>query len=135
MKGELVIIIIYALIMAAIGIVNNKHSKGMKEFMLGSRKAGAWMSAFAYGTTYFSAVVFIGYAGRNGMGFGLWAVLIGIVNAIIGSLITWKLLAKPTRRITHKFKLGTMPEFFNVRYKDPVLKIAAAVIIFIFMTP
>jgi len=135
MKSEILIIILYIAAMVAIGIISNRKSRDMKQFVLGGRKAGAWMSAFAYGTAYFSAVVFIGYAGRNGWNFGLWVVLVGLGNAIIGSYLAWKVLAKRTRIVTNRFQLSTMPEFFNARYQDSKMRTLAAVIIFVFMTP
>lgn len=56
-------------------------------FILGGRNVGPWMSAFAYGTSYFSAVVFVGYAGQFGFKYGISATWAGIGNAIIGSLL------------------------------------------------
>ena len=64
MVAQYVILVIYILILVAIAIYSNKKAKTTDDFMLGGRKIGAWMSAFAYGTTYFSAVMFVGYAGQ-----------------------------------------------------------------------
>lgn len=133
--AKFVFVALYILILAGIGLWSRKHTKDFTSFLLGGRQAGAWMSAFAYGTTYFSAVIFIGYAGRNGWGFGLWAVLIGVGNALIGTYLAWKLLARRTRDMTHRLKLNTMPEFFEARYASRGMKTFAAIIIFIFMTP
>ncbi len=121
--------------MVIIGIMNYKNTKTISGFFLGGKKAGAWVSAFAYGTTYFSAVLFIGYAGKNGWVFGISSVWIGVGNAIIGSLLAWILLAKRTRRMTHTLKSSTMPEFFAARYKSENLKFFSAIIIFIFLVP
>lgn len=132
---KFIIIALYIVAMAVIGLWSRKRTQDFSAFLLGNRQVGAWMSAFAYGTTYFSAVVFIGYAGRNGWGFGLWAVLVGVGNAVIGSYLAWKLLARRTRDMTHRLKLSTMPEFFQARYDSKGMKTFAALIIFIFMTP
>ena len=64
-------LIIFALIMIAIGIFSARKTKTMDGFLLGGRKIGAWVSAFAYGTSYFSAVIFVGYAGQHGWNIGL----------------------------------------------------------------
>ena len=104
---------VYAVILVAIGIYSRKRAKTLDDFFLGGRRMGAWMSAFAYGTTYFSAVIFIGYAGKTGWGFGLSATWIGIGNAVLGSLLAWLVLAKRTRNMTHKLNVATMPEFFG----------------------
>lgn len=96
---------------------------------------GPWLSAFAYGTTYFSAVIFIGYAGKIGWSFGVSATFIGIGNALLGSLLAWLVLARRTRRMTHELGASTMPEFFEKRYDSKAMKIVTALIIFVFLVP
>ena len=102
---------------------------------LGGRNMGAWMSAFAYGTSYFSAVIFIGYAGGLGWKFGVSASWIGIGNAVFGCWLAWKLLAKKTRDMTHNLDVRTMPEFFEKRYQSKNMKFIAALIMFVFLVP
>lgn len=126
---------VYILVMAFIGITSSRKVKSLTSFVVGKREAGPWKSAFAYGTTYFSAVIFIGYAGRSGWDYGLWAILIGVGNALFGAWLAWKLLAERTRSVTRAFKIKTMPQLFEKRYHSKAMKIYAAVIIFIFMTP
>lgn len=130
-----IVIAFYALLMFLIGLYSMKKADTLTAFVVGGRNAGPWLSAFAYGTTYFSAVIFIGYAGRNGWDFGIWAVLIGFGNAFFGTYLAWKLLAERTRNITTTYKIKTMPTFFEKRYDSKSMKIFAAIIIFIFMTP
>ncbi|MDD4797764.1 MAG: sodium:solute symporter, partial [Eubacteriales bacterium] len=126
---------IYAATLIGISIYSSKHTGNLKDFFLGGRNVGPWMSAFAYGTTYFSAVIFVGYAGRFGWNFGLSAVWIGIGNALIGSLLAWLVLAKKTRNMTHALGASTMPDFFRKRFDSKNLKIFSALIIFVFMVP
>ncbi|MCL1826094.1 MAG: sodium:solute symporter [Betaproteobacteria bacterium] len=118
-----------------IGFYARKHARDVEGFVLGGRKVGAWFSAFAYGTTYFSAVVFIGYAGQFGWKYGMAAFWIGLGNAFIGSLLVWYVLGARTRAMTHHLRAHTMPEFFGARFSSPSLRIAAAAIIFIFLIP
>lgn len=125
----------FVLLMVFIGVWSFKRARTMKEFLLGGRNIGAWMSAFAYGTSYFSAVIFIGYAGKTGWGIGLGGIWIGIGNAILGSLVAWLVLARRTRVMTHTLGAATMPEFFQKRYDSPKLKYMAAIIIFVFLLP
>ena len=103
--------------------------------MLGGRNVGPWLSAFSYGATYFSAVVFVGYAGQFGWRFGSAAVWIGLGNAFIGSLMAWFVLGRRTRVMTNHLKSATMPEFFGSRYMSKALKIGASIIVFIFLIP
>ncbi|NLG38029.1 MAG: sodium/solute symporter [Clostridiales bacterium] len=126
---------VYAAMLVVIALYTAKRNKTLNDFFLGGRNMGAWMSAFAYGTSYFSAVIFIGYAGKIGWGFGLAAVWIGIGNALIGSLLAWLVLGKRTRVITHRLNVATMPDFFEKRFNSRGLKILSAIIIFLFLVP
>ncbi len=133
---DYIILIVYALGMVAIAIYTHNRSKSVNDFLMAGKKGlNGWMSAFAYGTTYFSAVVFVGYAGKFGSSFGLASIWIGVGNAIIGSLFAWLVLAKRTKRMTHNLSVKTMPEFFEKRYGSRSLKMVSAVIIFIFLIP
>ncbi|MDR2015475.1 MAG: sodium:solute symporter [Azoarcus sp.] len=118
-----------------IGFHARKSARDVDGFVLGGRKVGPWLSAFAYGTTYFSAVVFVGYAGQFGWKYGMATIWIGLGNALIGSLLVWYVLGARTRAMTHHLRAQTMPEFFGARFSSPALRIAAAVIIFIFLIP
>ena len=126
---------IYAIAMALIGCISYGKSKTLDGFLIGSRNIGAWATAFAYGTTYFSAVVFVGYAGQHGWNIGLGSIWIGIGNAVLGCLLSWLLFANRTRKMTKKLNARTMSDFFAKRYHSKGLKILAAVIIFIFLVP
>lgn len=131
----IIALIIFALLMVLIGIFSSRKAKTMDGFLLGGRKIGAWVSAFAYGTSYFSAVVFVGYAGQHGWNIGLGSLWIGVGNAVFGCLLAWLLLAKRTRTMAHTLKSKTMPEFFEGRFSSTNMKIFSAVIIFVFLVP
>ena len=133
---DYVILALYALGMVGIALYTRHRSSSVNDFLLAGKKGlNGWMSAFAYGTTYFSAVVFIGYAGKFGSQYGLASVWIGIGNAIIGSLFAWLVLAKRTKTMTRNLSAKTMPEFFEKRYNSQKLKLVSAVIIFLFLIP
>ena len=133
---DYIILALYALGMVAIAFYTRNRSGSVNDFLLAGKKGlNGWMTAFAYGTTYFSAVIFIGYAGQFGRSFGLASVWIGIGNAIIGTLIAWLVLAKRTKNMTQRLAAKTMPEFFEKRYGDKKLKLVSAVVIFIFLIP
>ena len=126
---------IYAVAMALVGCISFGKSKTLDGFLIGGRNIGAWMTAFAYGTTYFSAVVFVGYAGQHGWNIGIGAMWIGIGNAILGCLLSWLLFANRTRKMTQKLNARTMSDSFEKRYNSKGMKILAAVIIFVFLVP
>ena len=126
---------VYAVAMVLIGCISYGKSKTLDGFLLGGRKVGAWVTAFGYGTTYFSAVVFVGYAGQHGWNIGVGAMWIGIGNAVLGCLLSWLLFANRTRKMTKKLNARTMPDYFEKRYDSKWLKIISSVIIFIFLVP
>ena len=133
---EYVILALYVVSMVAIAVYTKNRSKSVNDFLLaGKNGLNGWMSAFAYGTTYFSAVIFVGYAGKFGAQYQLAAIWIGIGNAIIGSLFAWMVLAKRTKNMTVRLSAKTMPEFFEKRYGSNKLKLVSAVIIFLFLIP
>ena len=133
---DYVLLAVYALGMIGIAVYTHNRSKSVNDFLLAGKKGlNGWMSAFAYGTTYFSAVIFIGYAGKFGQAYGLASVWIGVGNAILGSLIAWMVLAKRTKKMTTNLSAKTMPEFFEKRYGSQRLKLVSAIIIFIFLIP
>lgn len=129
------ILIIYLAIMIGIGIYCHKKTSSVSDFVLGGRNIGGWFTAFAYGTSYFSAVVFVGYAGQFGWSYGVSATWIGIGNAVIGSMLAWMVLGKRTRIMTKQLNASTMPEYFEKRYNSKALKIVSAIIVFVFLIP
>ncbi|MBE6556495.1 MAG: sodium:solute symporter [Ruminococcaceae bacterium] len=126
---------LYAAAMTVIGCISYGRSKTLDGFLVGGRKIGAWSTAFAYGSAYFSAVVFIGYAGQHGWNIGIGALWIGIGNTLIGCLLSWLLFANRTRRMTKRLNARTMPDYFEKRYGAKGMKILASVIIFVFLVP
>lgn len=132
---KLLVLIIYFAVLIGIGFYCRKHATDVKGFVLGGRSVGPWLTAFAYGTSYFSAVVFIGYAGQFGWRLGIAATWAGIGNAILGSLLAWMILGRRTRVMSQHLDSATMPQFFGQRFDSPSLKIAASAIIFVFLIP
>ena len=126
---------IYTALMIFIGCVSYGKSKNLDSFLIGGRNIGAWATAFAYGTTYFSAVVFVGYAGQHGWNIGIGSIWIGVGNAVLGCLLSWLLFANRTRKMTKELDARTMPDYFEKRYNSRGMKILAAMIIFVFLVP
>ena len=131
----IIAIVVFTIVSILIGVVSSRRANTLEGFFLAGRNVGPWLSAFSYGTTYFSAVIFIGYAGMFGWLIGLGSIMIGIGNAVIGCLLAWLVLAKPTGRMTRKLNSRTMPEFFQARFLSSKMKIYAAIIIFVFLVP
>ncbi len=128
-------LIVFFGVMIGIGFYCRRHATDVNGFVLGGRSVGPWLTAFAYGTSYFSAVIFVGYAGQFGWKYGIASTWIGIGNALIGSMLAWVILGRRTRIMTQHLDSATMPEFFGKRFQSKGLKIFASVIVFLFLIP
>ncbi|MGN1010685.1 MAG: sodium:solute symporter, partial [Clostridia bacterium] len=135
MALKIIILLAFFTVMVCVGLYCRKHATDVNGFVLGGRSVGPWLTAFAYGTSYFSAVIFVGYAGQFGWKFGIASTWIGLGNAIIGSLLAWVILGRRTRVMTQHLSSATMPDFFGKRFDSNALKIVASALIFIFLIP
>lgn len=135
MAIKIIMLVVFFAVMLGVGFYCRKEAQNVDGFVLGGRKVGPWLTAFAYGTSYFSAVVFVGYAGQFGWKYGLASTWAGIGNAVIGSLLAWIILGKRTRIMSHTLNSSTMPDFFGKRFGSKSLKIGASIITFVFLIP
>ena len=132
---KILLTLIFLAVMIGVGLYTRKQASSVDGFVLGGRAVGPWLTAFAYGTSYFSAVVFVGYAGQFGWKYGLSSTWIGVGNAIIGSLLAWIVLGRRTKLMTQHIESRTMPDFFGTRFGDQGLRVAASIIAFVFLIP
>lgn len=132
---KIILIIVFFASMIGVGAYSKKKATNVNNFVLGGHTAGPWLTAFSYGTSYFSAVIFVGYAGQFGWKFGLASTWIGLGNALLGSLLAWIVLGRRTRIMTNHIKSSTMPSYFGKRYDSRALRIGASIIAFIFLIP
>ena len=132
---KILLTIIFVAVMIAVGLYSRKQAASVDGFVLGGRTVGPWLTAFAYGTSYFSAVVFVGYAGQFGWKYGLSSTWIGVGNAVVGSLLAWLVLGRRTKLMTQHIESRTMPDFFGTRYQSQGLRVAASIIAFVFLIP
>lgn len=132
---KIIMLVIFFAVMLGIGFQCRKHATDVNGFVLGGRSVGPWLTAFAYGTSYFSAVIFVGYAGQFGWKYGIASTWIGIGNALIGSMLAWVILGRRTRVMTQHLDSATMPEFFGKRFQSKGLKVCASIIVFVFLIP
>lgn len=71
MLAKIILLVVFFATMLGVGIYSRNRTKSVNDFVLGGCGVGPWLTAFAYGTSYFSAVVFVGYAGQFGYKYGL----------------------------------------------------------------
>jgi SSS family solute:Na+ symporter/sodium/proline symporter len=129
------VIAAYAVMTLTIGWFGLKKARTFDDYFLGGRTVGPWMSAFTYAAAYFSAVLFIGFAGKVGWGFGLSGLWIALGNGLVGVLGVWGLLGNRIRRASLEMQVTTMPEFLEKRYGSPFLKLIASLAVFVFLVP
>ena len=132
---KVLLTVVFLIIMVGVGLYSRKQASSVDGFVLGGRSVGPWLTAFAFGTSYFSAVVFVGYAGQFGWKYGLSSTWIGVGNAVIGSLLAWLLLGRRTKMMTQHIESRTMPDFFGTRFDSQGLRVVASVIAFVFLIP
>ena len=132
---KMIFLVVFFAVMVGVGLYSRKHATNVNDFVLGGRSVGPWLTAFAYGTSYFSAVVFVGYAGQFGYKYGMASTWIGIGNALLGSLLAWVVLGRRTRIMTNHLSASTMPDYFGKRYKSNAIRVAASAIAFVFLIP
>lgn len=132
---KIIVIALYAAMILTIGIIGLRRTHSFSDFFLGGGKVGPWMTAFSYGTAYFSAVLFIGFAGKIGWNFGYSGLWIALFNALAGVLLVWGVFGWKIKQISVSYGVSTMSEYLEKRYDSPFLKFAGALVIFIFMIP
>lgn len=132
---QIIILVVYVLMLVGVAYYCRRKARNVDDYLLAGRGLNGWMSAFSYGTAYFSAVIFVGYAGKFGWSWGLASTLIGVANAVIGTFLAWKVLGKRTRNLSRNLDSRTLPEFFQKRYQSKHIKLVTSLIIFIFLIP
>ena len=135
MALKILLLVAFIAVTIGIGLYARRHATDVNGFVLGGRSVGPWLTAFAYGTSYFSAVIFVGYAGQFGWKYGVASTWVGLGNAFLGSLLAWVVLGRRTRLMTQALSSRSMPDFFGLRFQDKNLKLCASIITFIFLIP
>ena len=132
---KVLLTLVFLAVMIGVGLYTRKQASSVDGFVLGGRSVGPWLTAFAFGTSYFSAVVFVGYAGQFGWKYGLSSAWIGVGHAVIGSLLAWLILGRRTKLMTQHIESRTMPDFFGTRFDSQQLRVLASIIAFVFLIP
>jgi SSS family solute:Na+ symporter len=125
----------YVLLIFYVAVSRGRKTKSFHDFFLGGGTIGPWMTAFTYGAAYFSAVIFIGFAGKVGWGFGYSGLWIAAGNALVGVLAVWWIMGARIKKVSRELDVATMPEFLAKRYDSPFLKMFSSVAIFVFLIP
>ena len=135
--GEILAFVLYFVAMLGIGIyffVSTKNN-GDKEYFLGGRKMGPWVTAMSAQASDMSAWLLMGLPGSI-IAFGLGQAWIGIGLAI-GTALNWIIVAKRLRKFSKAAGDAiTLPQYLTNRFlaKSSALKIICAVVFLISFT-
>ena len=137
MNYEIVAFIVYFLVVLAIGIVFFIKGKGTgeKEYFLGGRSMGPWVTALSAQASDMSAWLLMGLPGSI-LAFGFGQMWIGI-GLGLGTIANWIFVAKRLRKFSRASNDAiTLPQYLSNRFasSSPALQIICAVIFFVCFT-
>ena len=127
-------LLLYLGLMLAVGFAASRHMKSLDDFVLGGRRLGPWVSAISERASGESAWFLLGLPGAAyGLGFTEYWSAIGIA---LGILTSWTFIAIPLRRETARLGALTLPDYFELRFKDRsrLLRIVSMIVILFFYT-
>lgn len=135
--GIFIVILVYLVMMVAIGIFYSKKNNDVNDFYLGGRKLGPLVTAMSAEASDMSSYLLMGLPGLAYLS-GLADVGWTAIGLALGTYFNWLLVSKRLRRYSAKAGNAiTIPEFFSNRYRDKsrLLLAISAIIIVIFFVP
>ena len=138
MNGEVFAFILYFVLMLGIGVFfffKGRGKNGEKEYFLGGREMGPWVTAMSAQASDMSAWLLMGLPGSV-MAFGLGQAWIGIGLAL-GTAANWIFVATRLRRFSKAADDSiTLPQYLTNRFKskNPVLQIICAIVFLVAFT-
>ncbi|MBR5498155.1 MAG: sodium/proline symporter PutP [Clostridia bacterium] len=139
MNLEVLAFVLYLLLMLGIGFVfffkDKKTSGGAKDYFLGGRSMGPYVTAMSAQASDMSGWLLMGFPGSI-LAFGFGKMWIGIGLAA-GTILNWLLVAKRLRRFSVAANDAiTIPEYLSNRFasKNPALRIICAIVFAVFFT-
>jgi sodium/proline symporter len=127
--------IVYLLVVLGIGIVAWRRTANIKDYLLGGRSLGRWVTALSAQASDMSGWLLLGlpgYAYLAGME-SIWL----LVGLFVGTWANWRLVAVRLRRATEYYGDSlTLPDYFERRFDDRsgVLRLLSALFILVFFT-
>ena len=128
-------IAVYLVAMLALGVAAYRFTDNFKDYILGGRQLGRWVTALSAGASDMSGWLMLGLPGAVYL-YGLNQIWIAI-GLVAGALFNWRFIARRLRRYTEAAGDAlTLPDYFENRFDDRsrVLRVASAFVILIFFT-
>lgn len=129
-------IVVYLIVMLAIGFMFSKNNSNSSEFYLGDRKLGPLVAAMSAEASDMSSWLLMGLPGLaylTGVCDPAWTA----IGLAAGTWLNWLFVSRRLRRYSNNINAITIPEFFSKRYHDKknILMFISAVVIIIFFVP
>jgi SSS family solute:Na+ symporter len=128
-------LLIFVVITVGVGIYARKRTADVNQFVLGGRSIGPWMSALALRDNVFFSRYLRRLRGPVRLEIRYFGHLDRDRERADRRMAAWLVRARRTRLMTHHLGSATMPDFFESRFNCKNLKIAASVILFVFLIP
>ncbi len=134
--GIIIAILVYLAGMLLVGFVSSKNTNDVKDFYLGGRKLGPFVTAMSAEASDMSSYLLMGVPGL--------AYLTGIADAgwtaaglIVGTYLNWLFTARRLRNYTGSLDAITIPDYFKKRFQDSsnVILCIGAIFILVFFVP
>ena len=126
---------VYFVAMLIVGFIFMKGQKGEKEYFLGGRSMGPWVTALSAQASDMSGWLLMGFPGSI-LAFGMGKVWIGI-GLGLGTALNWIFVAKRLRNFSAAADDAiTLPQYLRNRFatKSKALQIICALVFLVFFT-
>ncbi len=132
MNSAIFPVLLYTLILLAVGVASRKKRQTSNDFLLGSRKMNFWVTALAAHASDMSSWIFMAYPAVL-FSFGMIKVWVAIGLSLF-MFLNWQFVAPKIRIMTEKYESLTLSSFFESRFNDTsgAIRIFTAISSFIF---
>jgi sodium/proline symporter len=127
-------LVAYLVVMIVVGVVSSRYMRTLDDYIHAGPRLGPWVAAISERASGESAWFLLGLpAAAYGAGFREYWDVVGIAGGILAS---WTFIAMPLRRETARLGALTLPDYFELRFKDKtrLLRIVSMIVILFFYT-
>ena len=134
--GIIISILAYLAMMLLVGFVSSRETNDVKDFYLGGRKLGPFVTAMSAEASDMSSYLLMGVPGLayfSGIADAGWTAF----GLIVGTYLNWLFIAKRLRNYTAEVDAITIPDYFKKRFEDNsnIILCIGALFILVFFVP
>lgn len=131
---KIVVLVLYLLALAAIGVVASRRVDDIGDYFVGGKKLGYWLVSFSSRATGESGWLLLGL---TGMGYLIGAQALWIVmGEMFGVTVCWVFMTQRFKVLTDRYDSITIPDYLESRFGDVghALRVISAVVLAVFVT-